>query len=58
MNNEWIALPERSTKWILYLFGSSDFTYIPLRDYEPSWLVRKMCKYLLDCNWVRVDKSE
>ena len=59
-NTNNIALPaERSNKWQLQLFGKgSDFTYTPLLSHEPTWFVRMMCGYLLDCHWVRIDKSE
>lgn len=49
-------IPERSSEWILQLFGSSDLTYTQVQGYKPSYLVRVMCKYLLDCHWVRLEK--
>lgn len=59
-NTNNITLPaERSNKWQLHLFGQeSDFTYTPPLSHEPTWFVRVMCRYLLDCHWVRIDKSE
>ena len=59
-NTDNITLPsERSNKWQLHLFGKeADFTYTPLLSHEPTWFVRVMCRYLLDCHWVRIDKSE
>jgi hypothetical protein len=58
-NTNNITLPaERSNKWQLKLFGKgSDFIYIPPLSHEPTWFVRVMCRYLLDCHWVRIDKS-
>ena len=59
-NTDNITLPaKRSNKWQLHLFGKeSDFTYTPLLSHEPTWFVRVMCRYLLDCHWGRIDKSE
>lgn len=59
-NTNNITLPaERSNKWQLKMFGKgSDFTYTPPLSHEPTWFVRMMCRYLLDCHWARIDKSE
>ncbi len=57
--NNSVLPAERSNKWQLQLFGKgSDFIYIPPLSHEPTWFVRMMCRYLLDCHWVRIDKSE